>query len=347
MHPLASRRILRLAFVTAFGLWLSQAVNWGASFLTPVLLSVLLAVPLPGVSFKKALALLLALLVPLWLTSWFLLPALTHQPVAGMLLLVAACFWCFFYSANGGSPIMGSFLTMGLAIVAAVGSDSIDAALAVNQAVTFNAVVAIVLLWLAYVLFPNPPAESGQKSHVKAARPARREAVRSAWRSTVIVLPVIVFFLFYTGSAAYMLVMIKVASMGQQAENQQTRAVANSLLMSTVIGGAGALIVWNAMSIWPSLLNLVLLVALGGLVMGRRIFQGQGMTANADTWSYAFMTMLVIILPSLMDGPGGDAAGAKFFDRMAMMAWTTLYAITAVSVFDAFWRRKEPISIPS
>jgi hypothetical protein len=137
-----------------------------------------------------------------------------------------------------------------------------------------------------------------------------------------------------------MLVMIKVVSMGQQAENQQTRAVAKSLLMSTVIGGVGALIMWNLMSIWPSLVNLVLLVTLGGLIMGRRIFQGQGMAADAETWSYAFMTMLVIILPSLMDGPVGDAAGAKFFDRIFMVAWTTVYAIAAVGVFDAFWRKK-------
>jgi len=272
--------------------------------------------------------------------SWFLLPLLTHQPLVGMLLLMLACFWAFYYSASGGSPVMGSFLTMGLALVAAMGSVSVDLLLAVDQAMSINAVIAIGLFWLAYVLFPDRSLDGDRPEVHKANPPPRHLAMRSAWRSTAIVLPVVVFFLFYAGSASYLLVMIKVASMGQQAENDQTRAAGKTLLMSTLIGGIGAVIMWAAMSAWPSLLNLVLLVALGGLVMGRRVFHGQGMAADAGMWSYAFMTMLVIILPSVMDGIGGSAAGAKFLGRISMVAWTTLYAVAAISVFDAFWRNK-------
>jgi len=342
MHPIAARRIFRLAFVTAFALLLSQTVNWSLSYITPVLLSMLLALPLPGLRLKQGLIFILALVIPLWLTSWLLLPVLTHQPLVGMLLLIAGCFWCFYYSSSGGSPILGAFLTMGLAIVAAVGSDSIDAVIAVNNALTLNAIIAIGIMWLAFVLIPENPLEAGPKAKPKAEPPSRQEAIRSAWRSTAIVLPVIVFFLFYTGSASYLVVMIKVASMGQQAENDKTKAVGKSLLMSTLIGGICAIIIWNVMSAWPSMLMLILMVTLGGLLMGRKIFQGQGMAAGAGIWSYAFLTMLVIIVPAVLDGAGGDAAGAKFFDRIAMMGWATLYGVAAVYVFDAFWRGKEP-----
>ena len=341
MHPVAARRIFRLAIVTTFALWLSQTFNWSVSFITPVLLSMLLALPLPGLRLKQALIFVLALVIPIWCTTWLLLPLLTHQPMVGILLLVAACFWCFYYSASGGSPILGAFLTMGLAIVTAVGSDSIDAVIAVNKALTLNAVISIGIMWLAFVLIPEKPQEEGPKARPEVEPPSRQESIRSAWRSTAIVLPVIVFFLFYAGSASYLVVMIKVASMGQQAENDKTKAVGKSLLMSTFIGGVGAVIMWNVMSAWPSLTMLVLLVLLGGLIMGRKIFQGQGMGAGAGTWSYAFLTMLVIILPALLDGAGGGAAGAKFFDRIAMLTWATLYGVAAVYVFDAFWRGKE------
>lgn len=340
MHPVAARRIFRLTIVTAFALLLSQTVNWSVSYITPVLLSMLLALPLPGLSLKQGVTFILALVIPIWATAWFLLPVLTHQPMAGMLLLIAGCFWCFYYSASGGSPILGAFLTMGLAIVAAVGSDSIDAVVAVNMAVTLNAVIAVGILWLALALWPDKPVDIVQKAKPKAEPPSRDAAIRSAWRSTAIVLPVIVFFLFYAGSASYLVVMIKVASMGQQAENDNTRAVGKSLLMSTLIGGIGAVIMWNVMSIWPSIILYGLLVILGGLVMGRRIFQGQGMAPGAGVWSYAFLTMLVIIAPSLTDGVGSDAATVKFFDRILMMGWATLYGVAAVYVFDAFWRGK-------
>jgi hypothetical protein len=41
-----------------------------------------------------------------------------------------------------------------------------------------------------------------------------------------------------------------------------------------------------------------------------------------------------------LDGAGGDAAGGKFVERIAMMGWATLYGVVAVYVFDAFWRAK-------
>lgn len=342
MHPVAARRILRLASVVTIALFLSQTVNWSVSFITPVLLSMLLAIPLPGLRLKQALVFVLALVIPVWAATWLLLPLLSHQPLVGMLALIVACFWCFYYSASGGSPILGAFLTMGLAIVAAIGSDSIDAVLAVNKALTLNAIISIVIMWLAFRLIPEKPREAGQKVSPMVEPRSRQESIRSAWRSTVIVLPIIVFFLFYSGSASYLVVMIKVASMGQQAENDKTKAVGKSLLMSTLIGGVGAVIIWNVMSAWPSLIMLVLLVLLSGLIMGRKIFEGQGMAAGADTWSYALLTMLVIVVPAVLDGAFGEAAGAKFFDRIAMLSWATLYGVAAVYVFDAFWRGKEP-----
>jgi len=342
MHPIAARRIFRLAFVTAFALLLSQTFYWSVSFLTPVLLSMLLALPLPGLRLKQALIFVLALVIPIWGTTWLLLPLLTHQPLVGMLLLIAACFWCFYYSASGGSPILGAFLTMGLAIVAAVGSDSIDTVITVNKALTLNAIISVSIMWLAFVLIPEKPQEGGQKAKLEVEPPSRQESIRSAWRSTAIVLPVIVFFLFYAGSASYLVVMIKVASMGQQAENDKTKAVGKSLLMSTFIGGVSAVIIWNVMSVSPSMVMMVLLVLLAGLIMGRKIFQGQGMSAGAGMWSYAFLTMLVIVVPAVLDGAGGSAAGTAFFDRIAMLSWATLYGVAAVYIFDAFWRGKEP-----
>jgi hypothetical protein len=60
------------------------------------------------------------------------------------------------------------------------------------------------------------------------------------------------------------------------------------------------------------------------------------MHPQAATWSYAYMTMVVILAPAVMDSIGGDSANLKFWDRMIMFGGTTLYAVIAVHVVDAF-----------
>lgn len=103
-----------------------------------------------------------------------------------------------------------------------------------------------------------------------------------------------------------------------------------------MIGGAGAIIGWQVLSIAPTLSIYVLFVGLAGLIMSVRIFQGAAMHPQAATWSYAYLTMLVILAPAVMDT--GD--GIKFWQRLVMFGGTTIYAVVAVYVVDAFRPRR-------
>ena len=140
--------------------------------------------------------------------------------------------------------------------------------------------------------------------------------------------------------------MIYVASMGQQATNDATRLAGRSLAMSTIIGGAGAIIGWQILTLTPTLTVYTLIIALGALLMGPKIFQGRAMHPQAATWSYGFLTMIVILAPAVMDSAGGGPASIKFWDRLVMFGGTTLYAVVTVDVFDAIVasrrRRKSP-----
>ena len=128
--------------------------------------------------------------------------------------------------------------------------------------------------------------------------------------------------------------------MGQQAGIDQTRQVAKSLLISTVIGGVAAVIGWQVLSIIPSLTIYILLIGLTGLIMGPRIFSGPGMHPAGATWSYGYLTMIVILAPAVLDSQSGAPAGAGFWTRLQMFIWATIYGIGAVYLFDTLWRRK-------
>jgi hypothetical protein len=332
-------RILRLAFGTAASLWFSQAVNWQMSFIAPVITMFMLALPLPAPKLKGGVGFLLVLTGSL-LAGLLLLPPLQNQPMVGILLLVLALYWSFYFTAKGGSALIGTFATVGIAVSTAVGTVNLDAVLVVVSGVSFGALVGVLFVWIAHAFLPDsmaaaPEAPAAAKPPTPPA-PDLSAARWSAFRSLMIVLPVALWFLFSSASTAYVPVLIKVASMGQQATNDGARHAGRSLVMSTIIGGAGAIIGWQILSITPTLTIYTLIIALAGLLMGPKIFQGRGMHPQGATWSYAFLTMIVILAPAVMDSAGGGAAGMKFWQRLMMFGGTTLYAVGTIYIFDAF-----------
>ncbi len=333
-NAIASRRILRLALGTALSLAFSQTVAWSMSFIAPVITVAVLGTPLPRFPLAQAVKLTLAMIVPLYLAMG-LLPVILDYPLAGVLLLALALFHCFFLAASGGPALLSTMATMGITVTVAIGSVSIDALLAVVNGVAVGAAVGLAFVWLAHRLLPDLPPPPA--APVKPEPPPRHVAVRSALRSVSIVLPVALVFLMSSASAGYVGVMIKVASMGQEVSRSGTRAAGRSLLASTVAGGIAAIIGWQLLRIWPSLVLYVAFVGLAGLWFGRRIFSAAGMSDKAGTWSYGLLTMLIVLAPAVTDSIAGATASAKFFDRLWMFAGATGYAVAAVFVFDAFW----------
>lgn len=341
---IASVRILRLAFGTAACFWFSQAVSWNLSFIAPVATMFILALPLPAPRLKMAVGLIAALALA-FAAGLLVLPRIIHQPMVGFLLLGLMLYWSFYIPARGGPAVIGTLLTMGLAVSTAIGTVNVDAILLVVRGVVFAAVTGIAFVWIAHAMIPDSLAGARSPEPPAKAPPARKpEAAVARWnafRSLMIVLPIALWFLLSGASAAYAPVMIKVATMGQQASNENTRAAGRSLIMATVIGGIGAVIGWQVLRIAPTLAVYTLVVGLAGLVAGRKIFRGAGTARDADTWSYGYLTMLVILAPAVMDSAFGAAAGAQFVDRLIMFVLATLYAVAAVYVVDAVRPRRK------
>ena len=336
---IASVRILRLALGTSLSLWFSQAVGWQLSFVAPVITMLVLGLPLPAPKLKGGIVLALVMTLSLY-AGMLLLPRLLHQPAVGVLLLGLALYWSFYFTAKGGSALLGTFATVGIALTTGVGSVSVDAVLGLASSMSIATVVGILFVWVAHALIPDSMAiDAAAPMAGKKPEPPKPDLANARWsafRSLLIVMPVAIWMLFSAASTAYVPVMLKVASMGQQATNDDARHAGRSLILSTLIGGAGAIIGWEILSIAPTLMIYTLIIGLAGLIMGPKIFQGAAMHPQAATWSYAYLTMVIILAPAVMDSIGGDSAGLKFWDRMIMFGGTTLYAVVAVYVVDAF-----------
>ena len=339
----ANTRILRLAFGTALSLWISQAIGWDLSFLAPVVTMFLLAMPLSRQKPKLFVVIVLALVLSIY-GSFIFLPLLLHQRLAGMLLMSLALFHSLYFTSRGGSDAVGTLATVGIALTVAVGTVNIDALLGLASGLSVGAAAGAIVAMLSHLLIPDhlqggpvkasDPSEEGVKINLADAR-------HKALRSLAIVLPIVIWFVLSSASAANAPVMIKVAAMGQEVTRSSTRDAAKSLILSTIAGGVAATIAWQFLSMWPSLTMYVLLITLAGLFFGRRIFEGRGLHADAATWNYAFLTMIVVLAPAVLDSNLGSDAGAAFYSRLMMFGWATIYAVVAVYVFDAFWKRPE------
>ena len=342
---IAGRRILRLALGTALSMGFSQIINWPIAFIAAVFTMFMLALPLPAPTLKSGIKFVLALVIPAY-AGMLLLPFLEHARWAGILLVVLALFGSFYYSARGGSPVMGMFMTVGITIAVTVGSVSADALLLVVNGIAVGAVAGVAFVFIAHALLPDLPAPQVAGSGTEQpppgppSRPSTLTARRNALRSLAVVLPLVIFFLYSSSSASYVVIMIKVASMGQQANSEVSRAMGREQLESTLWGGIGAIVAWQIMSIWPSLLMFWLLIGLAGLLYGTRIFQGPGMHPKGGMWSYALLTMIILITPAVMDSQGGGTAGAAFYSRLMLFVVIAIYGTVSVTVFDTFWPGK-------
>ncbi len=327
-----------MATGTAATLVAAEAWGWPNSFIAPLLTAMLLSLPIPAPTLAGGLKFVLVTAVSLGV-GLLLIPLLEYAAGAALLLLTLLLFGSFVYTARGGNPLVGAFLTMGLTVIPVIGSESSSAAAQLTISFLQGIVVALPFVWLAHLVFPDK-----DRTAAPARAPAQPPSVamqgRSGLRSIVVVMPMILWFFMASGTAGYAGVLMKVSSMGQQASGDSSRDVGKSVLLSTLIGGIAAILFWWSLKIWPTLLVYGLLTLLAGLLFAPRIFAGAGLARSAPVWSYAFTTMLVILCPAVADSQSGDAAGARFMDRIIMFVIATLYGALAVYLFDRFWPEK-------
>ncbi len=338
---ITSRRIFRLALGTALSMWYSQASPWTLSFIAPVFTMFILALPLPAPNLKGGIKFIIALMLPV-IAGLAFLPFLEHARWAGILMVALALYYTFYFTATGGSPVMGAFMTVGLTLVVTVGSVSVEALMMLIPGLARGAFFGMIFVWIAHAIMPDLPRDGPPPAKPPPPKPILEEARRSAWRSMMITFPAALVFLFSSASPSYVVVMIKVASMGQQANTDKSREMGRSLLESTLWGGVAAIIAWQLLSIWPSLTMYTLLIGLSGLLFGARIFQGPAVHPKFAMWSYAFLTMIIVLAPAVLDGQSSDGAGSAFYARLFLIMLVAVYGNIAVAVFDAFWPSKDP-----
>ncbi|MBW2414813.1 MAG: DUF2955 domain-containing protein [Deltaproteobacteria bacterium] len=321
-------RALRLTLGTAGSAALALGIGGPLAFIAPLLTAKLLSSPAPRPTPAAGLMLVLSIAVAFgagWVVSLALLPfPLVRVPLLGLML-----FWTFYASERGAPPLLIVMLLLALVMLPVVSVQSQQLSMTIAAGMSIGAALAMAATWLAFALLPDrPEVETPGPSAATPDPLERAEVVQRAVVATVIVLPMLALVDLFqlTGD---LVVLAFVALLAQQL-GQLGDAVGRgggALLVGNAIGGVGALVAFQVLTVVPMFPLLIGLTALTTLLCARRIFPP---TAASPLYATALSTWILLVASST-GGMGGEAA-ASFYARLFNIALAVVYVVVASSL---------------
>ena len=317
----------------ALALAAAYALKLPLPFIAPLFALMLAAAPKPPIGLKGLVSLVLVMALSLGI-GLVLIPLLMKYPVVAVLLVTLGLYLSAYVSVHLGKALLGAFLTIGFTLISAAGLVDFALATTLIQSLVIGITVAIVCQWLVYPWFPEDPT-TGQETASGAT------AENSNWialRSTLIVLPV--YLLALTNPLAYLAIIMKAVSLGQQSSLVDARSAGRELLGSTFLGGCFAILFWALLGILTNLWMFFLLMLLFGLYFSSKIYQLMKTRFPASYWLNVGMTMLILLGPAVEDSASGKDVYTAFLVRMGLFVAVTLYAWLAVYVLEYLRERR-------
>ena len=330
MMPLQARRIYRYAATVAFALAFAYGIGSFSAlplpYIAAVFAMVLAVKPVPPIGPKKLLALLLIVAITLT-TGILLIPLLFHFQFTAVLVAALGIYLSFYLTVNKGQVLVGMFLVVGITLVSAMGTISYDHATMLIHAMWGGLAIAVISQWIIYPIFPEDTAAEAQ--------PPAKGASQCNWialRATIIVLPV--YLLVLVNPSMYLVTIMKGVSLAQQSSQVHAHDAGRELLGSTLLGGVFAVAFWILLSIFPHLWMYFLFTLIFGMYFSSKIYQLLATRYPASYWLNVFMTMLLLLGPAVEDTATGDDVYERFFIRMSLFIFVTLYAVAAVYLME-------------
>jgi hypothetical protein len=323
---------LRLAFGVTACFALVEILNWDASFLAPLLAANMLAKAQRPPSLGQGLVVLLLIALSTG-TVLALTIAFLGTP-AVLILALALLLYLAFYAHVRGAPDLATLLlqisAVSLPVIAVL---SPDGAAGFAATLLSAGAVALLTVWAAHAAFPNPDfadADAGPTTDI-ASKVDPRAAARHAFLDTIVVVPVLAWFILDATEVA-VVVLIVILTLLRQRDPGRGQSAALGLIVGNLLGGVAAAIVYNLV-----LLNNSFVFFIAVCLAACLIFAGRIVTAGkqAPLFAIAFATFILLLGLGLSPLPGGS--GEAFASRLINVLLASAYAIGAVSLLE-HWR---------
>ena len=184
---------------------------------------------------------------------------------------------------------------------------------------------------LAVALFPPSPGQAPPPRESPAVSAPHLRALRAA----IIVLPV--WLLALSHPTFYIPAVMKTVTLAQQATTLTTKTSGKELVLSTLLGALLALGLWFGLSLWPSLLMLVLWLSLASLWVARRLVRLVAGRFPPSFWSNVWITALILFGPAIQDSDSAKDVWTAAAMRCTLYLIIALYGWACIALLER-WR---------
>ena len=287
---------LRFAFGVTVALVVCELLQWVPTFLGPVLTAVLL-VNIPVRPPLKVAVGLIAIIAAAALVALVLSTALLPSPPIMFGVAAVVVFRALYSIAEGRKPLAPLLLLICVTTIPVIALQSPAIAASFAYALVRAMVLAILVIWISYLLWPRvpPPRPPGPAAPLP---PDTR--LKSALLGTAILAPLMLLYLMF-GITDALPVLVATTMIVTNLDFQRGRMQALALVAGNIGGGIVALVFIVLLAMQSSLLSLTLLTALLALAYGWRISLGDPL---APVVLVACNATLIVFTTSLLSDTG-------------------------------------------
>ena len=322
---------MRLAFGVTGCFVIVEALDWDATFLAPLLAAnMLVKTPRPP-SLGQGLV-----VVILFASSTAAVLVLSMFVISNPQVLIMALiqlFFLSFYAHRLGAPDLATLLpqisAVSLPIVAVLSPDGAGAFARTLVAAGF---VALLTVWAAHAAFPAPAAVAGAATPATSASLVEPiAAARYALLDTLVLMPLLTWFILNATEAA-IVVLIVVVTLLRQTDRQQGKSAALGLILGNLVAGVAAGIAYNVILLGNTLPFFVTVCLAATLIFAGRIATAG---SRAPVYVVALGTFVLLLGLSLSPLPG--STGEAFVSRILNVIFASAYATGALSLVEHWY----------
>jgi hypothetical protein len=327
------RAALRLAVGVTLCFAVVELLKLDATFLAPLLAASMLAKP----GRPPALAQGFMVMVLIALTTGIVLlvtAALISNP-AVLILALTLILYLSFYAHRRGAPDLATLLLQISAVaLPTIAVASPEGAAGFAAALLTAGGVALLTVWAAHGIFPVPAGATADAAAAGTAPPPLPEiAARNAFLDTLVLFPVLAWYILDARQVAVVLLII-IVTLLRQNEVSKGQHTALGLILGNLLGGIAAAIVYNLVQ-----MNHTFLFFICACLAMSLVFAGRLVTAGerAPVYAIAFSTFILLLGLGLTPLPGGSEEA--FADRLFYVLLASAYAVGTLSLTQR-WRLK-------